>query len=362
MSEIIRFLRFPLAVLIVLLHARFQSGNIGNMYFAYSRENYPIYCSISDLMSDFICQIAVPLFFIISGFLYFCNVSSFSWGVYIQKIKRRLNSLLIPYLFWNSIVLLLYVFIQTIFPELTSGINKYITSYTLNDWFHAYWDLNGGPIALQFWFIRDLMVICVLTPILFFLIKNLDFLFVSLLGFLWLFGYYTGITALEIRPFFFFSLGALFSINKGYDILKLCNFLFVPCAIISILVIIMELYYYNSYRIEWLSAYYGIIERIGLFSLIIVCIFGTSWLLKHKLVSVNKFLLESNFFIFAYHGVALALIAKIILKYYAPYTEFQAIMAYIFNPTLTIIIGLGIFALLKKSFPKFTNVIIGNRG
>lgn len=361
MSEVIRFLRFPLAVLIVLLHARFQSGAIGDVYFSYTRDQYPVYCSLSDIMSDYICQIAVPLFFLLSGYLFFYNVSSFSCEVYKQKIKRRVHSLLIPYLFWNSLILLFYIFIQTLFPGLTSGINKFITSYTLSDWFHAYWDINGGPIALQFWFIRDLMVISVLTPVLYFLINWLSYFFVALLGLLWFFGYDTNITALEIRPLFFFSLGALFTIKK-FDFLKLCHRLFVPCALIGIAVMVLEILYNNALYLDWFVRYYGMFDRIGLLSLMVVCIAGTSWLLNHKLVSVNKFLLQSNFFIFAYHGVTMALIAKIVLKYFAPHTDFQALVVYVFNPTLTIVLGLFIFALLQKCFPGFTKVITGARG
>lgn len=361
MSEVILFLRFPLAVLIVLLHARFQSGAIGDVYFSYTIDRYPIYCSFSDIMSDYICQIAVPMFFILSGYLFFYNVSSFSWEVYKKKMHRRVHSLLIPYLFWNSLIILFYFFIQSFFPGLTSGINKFVSSYTLNDWFHAYWDINGGPIVLQFWFIRDLMVISVLTPVLYFLINKLSYFYVIFMGLLWLFGYYTNITALEIRPVFFFSLGALFTIKK-YDLLKLCNGLLIPCAFIGLAVMVLELLYNNGYHLDWFVKYYGEIDRIGLLSLMVVCIAGTSWLLEHKLVSVNKFLLQSNFFIFAYHGVTLALIAKIVLKYFAPHTDFQSLVIYAFNPTLTIVLGLCIFDFLQRYFPRFTKVITGARG
>lgn len=361
MSEIIRFLRFPLAVLIVLLHARFQSGAIGDVSFSYSRNQYPIYYSLSNIMSDYICQIAVPLFFLLSGYLFFFNVSSFSWDIYKSKLRRRVHSLLIPYLFWNSLILLFYIFIQTLFPGLTSGVNKFITSYTLSDWFHAYWDINGGPICLQFWFIRDLMVISLLTPILYFLINKFSYFSVFFIGLLWFLGYYTQITAIEIRPLFFFSLGALFTI-KRFDLLKLCNRLAIPCALIGLAVMILELLYYNAYYVDWFVRYLGKFDRIGILSLMVVCIAGTSWLLKNRVVSINKFLLESNFFIFAYHGVTLAFISKIILKYFAPQTDFQALLTYAFIPTLTIFLGLFIFALLQRYFPRFTKVIIGARG
>ena len=44
---------------------------------------------------------AVSTFFVISGYLYFANVTDFNRDVYITKTKKRIKSLIIPYLLWN---------------------------------------------------------------------------------------------------------------------------------------------------------------------------------------------------------------------------------------------------------------------
>lgn len=44
-----------------------------------------------------ICRIAVPLFFILSGYLFFCNIDEGVQTVW-RKIKKRCKTLLLPYI------------------------------------------------------------------------------------------------------------------------------------------------------------------------------------------------------------------------------------------------------------------------
>ena len=60
--------------------------------------------------------IAVPLFFVISGYLYFRNID-FSIDIKSQirrKQKSRVKSIIIPYLIWNTFGMLFYMIIPRI--------------------------------------------------------------------------------------------------------------------------------------------------------------------------------------------------------------------------------------------------------
>ena len=57
----------------------------------------------------FITEICVPLFFVLSGFLYFRNVPERpGWQFFWKKTRSRIFSLLIPYLIANGIAFLCY--------------------------------------------------------------------------------------------------------------------------------------------------------------------------------------------------------------------------------------------------------------
>ena len=105
-SRVIAFLRFPLIVGVVFIHNYRPSIIVGNEVMG-SETHMPTYSFIGQLFSQYIGWISVPLFFFFSGFLFFYK-ADYSLQTYIYKIKRRISTLLIPYLFWNASFLICF--------------------------------------------------------------------------------------------------------------------------------------------------------------------------------------------------------------------------------------------------------------
>lgn len=95
-----------------------------------------------------VTHIAVPTFFLISGFLFFVNFQEWSWEGYKKKMSSRVKTLLIPYVFWNIVPFLLMVIamfagvmlkvhpiekVQTLYQKMV-GISSMIVT-------------NGGQVA-----------------------------------------------------------------------------------------------------------------------------------------------------------------------------------------------------------------------
>ena len=75
-------------------------------------KNYPTWTNfLIKICSDIIPAIAVPSFFLISGFLFYLNKKD----SYTVKLKKRIYTLLIPYLAWNTISIIVHslYFIKT---------------------------------------------------------------------------------------------------------------------------------------------------------------------------------------------------------------------------------------------------------
>ena len=72
-------------------------------------------------------DIAVPMFFVISGYLFFQNYTP---QKLISKWKSRLFSVLIPYLIWNGLAYLFYVLLNAI-PFVSNNINRTIEGFTV---------------------------------------------------------------------------------------------------------------------------------------------------------------------------------------------------------------------------------------
>ena len=104
LSRTISYLRFPLIVGVVLIHSNMLVVNIqGNMV---RYDQWPVTKFVMTLFSSVFADISVPLFFFISGFLFFYN-TEFSKETYINKIKKRIRTLLVPYLIWNFVAFII---------------------------------------------------------------------------------------------------------------------------------------------------------------------------------------------------------------------------------------------------------------
>ena len=88
-SKSISLLRFPLVLMVVFIH----SGGIGEFHTEIFNinmlSNIHVYDIIRILVSRILCQVAVPLFFLISGYLFYSKFDkhNWNWSIWIQKLK-----------------------------------------------------------------------------------------------------------------------------------------------------------------------------------------------------------------------------------------------------------------------------------
>ena len=201
LSETISWLRFPLIIGVVLIHCRVKEMVFGGVNILPPLSEVPIYAYFSQWLSAIISSVAVPMFFFFSGFLFFYKVKEFDKSIYLTKLKKRARTLLLPYIIWNFLVIAFTLVSQLALPSMFSGRNMPVTQWGVIEWVSAFWCAQSQeslafPICYQFWFIRDLMVTLLLTPIIYTLIKRFHFVLPLLLGLIWLFGYGSGIYAI----------------------------------------------------------------------------------------------------------------------------------------------------------------------
>jgi fucose 4-O-acetylase-like acetyltransferase len=93
LSHSISELRFPLAALAVFGHANALSFPLTDIH-----SEYNIIQHLILLLSQIIFYSAVPLFFIISGILFFWSVDSYDHAACKSKMSKHVKTLLLPYL------------------------------------------------------------------------------------------------------------------------------------------------------------------------------------------------------------------------------------------------------------------------
>lgn len=358
MSKVFDYLRFPLIIGVIFIHNFSTTTTVGNVEYG-TETNLSTYFYISNLFSQILARVAVPLFFFMSGYLFFYKVGNFNNSVYLYKLKKRFKSLLIPYLFWNTSFLLIY-YICTHIPMISTFFKG--VEYNLETILNSFWaqmDKEGKmtyPLAYQFWFIRDLIVCVIISPLLYWFVTKPRFWGLILLGIAWLCNFnipYIGIRGFSTTALFFFSFGAWFSINKKNIINVLYDFK-IAFILYPIFVI------FDLLTIDNLIHPY--IHNIGILIGIVFWILSAAYLIENKRVKPIPFLSSASFFIFAIHDPwLLSQIRKILYSVIQPQSDLSICILYFVNVFLVTIIALGIYFILKKLAPSFTALITGGR-
>lgn len=350
LSKTITFLRFPLIVAVVLIHVELTGVVIdGNIMVRDGQ--FPIYDTVYHIITQEIARLAVPLFFFISGFLFFYR-TEFSMKAYGQKLKKRVRTLLIPYLFWNAAALMAFVLTQYFMPSLTSGTKIPIADYGLSDYLNSFWTEPASP---QFWFIRDLMVIVLFTPLLYYLLKFGKAYVVAALGVLWVLESQTDVQHSATFAFFFFSFGAWFSINKRNFTIYFSSIRKLLTFIYPVLIAASTLLWFFS--IDDLQ----IVHNIGIIAGLMFVVSWSAHGINTGKIRANGFLADCSFFIYAYHYLPAFFVVKCYLKLLRPASELAMLAGYLLIPVIIICLGIVIYAILKRYLPTFTSFITGGR-
>ena len=152
---------------------------------------------------------AVPLFFGISGYLFFYK-PDFNVSIYRDKLMKRVKTLLIPYVLWNII----YVLFNVILLK-SKGQSINVVSQLVSIW---HMPNSSFPADPALWFVRDLMVCMVMSPLIYQIIKRKRLFVYFFIPFfcLWLTYAFSDklISGLSISSLLFFTIGGYLAVNK----------------------------------------------------------------------------------------------------------------------------------------------------
>lgn len=353
-SERLDIIRFPLIVGVIFIHAYGSNVNLKNSNTGIEQVGF-IAKFIQDFISDGLARISVPLFFLMSGYLFFLG---FKWSFekYQSKVKGRIRTLAIPFLFWNIITMSLLFLAQSI-PSTSvyfSGSNQNIATYNFFDFLNNLIGLNKSPISYQFWFIRDLMAMVIIAPVIALILKSkhISIVVFTLLFTLWFLNIWP-IFVPSLAAFFFFYAGSYFSSNK-FDLFSIDkNGKIISCLYLFILVIdtLTKEEVYNSY-----------LHNLGILFGIAAALYFSKFALMHT--TTKSFLLKLSsysFFVFAVHEPTLTVLKKITYKLIAPTSELSITLIYLSIPIVIILTALVAYKLLSMVIPRTLNVVTGGR-
>lgn len=296
-----------------------------------------------------ICRVANPLFFLISGFLFYNGVNTVKDCV--PKILKRIKTLLIPYVIWNIVFVLWYVLLS-ILP----GISGFVNSNILEHFDGSLWDgfsfLFIEPASFPLWFLRDLICLVLFSPVIYYLLKYTRLGFILFLAIIspWLHCVFTGVHV-------FFYIGGYIALFHSLE--KIDNYLNRSVYFISLLLYCGIIYLHLTQNLDLIN-YTELILNLGA----VVFIWKTYDIIaKCRIALDNKFwnlIAGYTFFIYLFHEPTFNIIKKIPVRLVGS-ESFILVFFFLINPIILVVGSVLLAKLLKKLIPPIYNVAVGGR-
>lgn len=298
-----------------------------------------------DFLSMKLTIVCVPCFFVLSGYLYFLNVAEFNKNVYVSKLKRRVRSLIIPYLLWNLFGLVLAIVKSKYlgFPSHGLIVNENVSILKAIEGFWAY--VDGYPFAFAFWFIRNLIIFVIISPAAY-VIGGINRWFIGLFLVL------LCVLNIELDGFEYFVVGcwiarfakkihlaspAVNGVGLLWVVLAVCE-TFIPFGSVSTLVKLTMVFCAFVF-------------------------FSAQTVLANRLEGryIVEQLIKATFFIYAFHQFFCSITRNLYIKIFGLSTLTGCVLAYLFSFATMVVLSYAVWRIMIRFVPGVTRILCGGR-
>jgi surface polysaccharide O-acyltransferase-like enzyme len=330
-------------VLIVAIHYKSKDVIDSSDYFGW---NY----LFQEFVTNGIARVAVPFFALIAGFFLYESLTE--KGGYVRLLKQKGRSLLMPYLIGSCLL----SFILYLIDSASGGVMrpepnklKFIAR------------LVAHPVSVQFWFLRDLLAVTAIAPLLLVKTPKLKYPLGLVLGLMWFF---------EIQPFpviaswylvsievlFFCWLGAALYAHKALIEKAICvRKQYKGAVLAGWFVLIGVRIAIDPDLFVWYSKNYTILS-LALYKLGILIGILSLMQIAQELCSVRglKYLSGLTFFVYLFH--------------FDPFIRYQGLFGFIDEPyrfyinfPVILVVVFSMAHVVLRYFPAVYRVITGGR-
>ena len=351
LSEKIKVMSFLCIILVVWIHTYYLEGT-----------GYTSSMFLMNFWGCGVCLYAVPTFYAISGYLFFMGTKEKDVKAIFSKQKKRVRTLLIPYILTNLLSVLFYFILKnvgTIVPAIDASLNFNLLDKGGDAFLDkmCYWFWNG-PIAFQMWFVRDLMILVAFAPVIFYLLKlataNKYTSWASIaLCLILVDRHYSA----QVWAFAWFALGGVFSMSESVQILDVRRYKWVGLTlfIVSLAIIIEDALNAAGFCAIMVDQDYITITGVPAIWILYDCLSDG---IKQP-ICVSPKLLGSTFFIYLIHEPFLNVFKKIPVM--VSRSESMVCISYIIVPIVFVLLSVVVGNLWKSNFPKSYSIFVGGR-
>lgn len=346
LSDKLRILSLISIIFVLYIHSGFHADEIEGMV---------VNDRVQEFISGMMGRCAVPLFYVISGYLFFLKVPDGMASIY-GKMRKRVGTLVVPYII-GCLFFVGFGVLMAVLP----GVSKYMNSSLMPLFSKPVGEIlrsifydagNGTPCAFQLWFLRDLILIVATSPLWYLCLKHLKWGFVAVVFVLT----YLDVPHVPFYSLFWFVLGGQLTkakIEMGGVSGRIKVAIFGLFLIISIVQLLSpDMLEWNLLRIPIIML--GIIGIWGLYDAFVEKKFCLS---HHKWLGIAC---QFTFFIYLFHEPTLNIVRKLIVVMLSK-NELGYLTSYLLSPWIFTVCAVFAGLLFRKYLPRVYNVCTGGR-
>jgi hypothetical protein len=280
------------------------------------------------------------------------------------------HTLLVPYIIWIALALGLTLLVSKVVHLLRGDAFELTALIGDDNLFQLFfgrlgdgisYDIFGnevhriiGPFLSPMWYVRDLMVMALFSPIIFWCIRKLKFLPVLVLMVLT----FCRVLVVNTDALFYFNIGATFAILGKNVVTE-----FRRVRILSFII-------YPIFTV-WIILLNGNCTPLGsqlfepyLLVSVVTWVNFAAWLTEKGIAQKHPFPFPTGavFFIYAAHMVKIISWCGMLMERLLPWqNEFVNIVRYLSVPILCVVVCLALFRLMQRFTPRILSLLIGNR-
>ena len=256
--------------------------------------------------------------------------------VYFKKIRRRFWKLLVPYVDWNFLMAVKMVHIDwNVFWIYYAKAGVQI------DWF-GNMQLMTAPCNMPLWFLRDLIVVSLLSPIIYICVSRCGGWLLAVLTVFYLSGICAFIPGLSAYAVYFFSLGAFFGIRK-MDFVDMAKRAEPPVYVLSVCLGVAMMLTYRTAIFSSLMLCFRIVGAFAAFALASRILSATSRRLPRLVV-------QSSYFIYLAHYVLFLSFIDTAFFHLFGISTVSYSVHYLLCPLVKVVLLVGVYIVYARIF------------
>lgn len=360
LSQAISFARITLIIGLVFLHYGAYPNSMNSPFDGMDPASFPLATFVNSFVLFFFFSV-VPLLSMVSGWLFFRFAAERAGPALRERIIGRVGSLYLPLVFWNTLYLVIAVTACVHLPNnaFLSQLNFQPSEAGLGQYANAVFALTAHPIGFQFWFVRDLLVTVLLSPVLWLALRHAPYLGMAVLGAAWLAGHDLFVFFRTDVAFFFYLGGFLrmhrvpLEVGRGATLAMLTLYvLLVVLRTLAPLAIDVQ-----PHRPELLEMATRAMRPVGVLACWGLCLHVA----RTRAGAVIAHYGGLSFFVFATHFPLIAAVKLALWPLLPAETSVWMIVHYIASVAVTVAISLSLGLLVARQLPSVFAWMNGGR-